>query len=95
MAYYVYVLASRYRGTLYVGVTNDIARRCYEHKTGAADGFTRKYGIKQLVYIESHDTIEAAITREKLIKKWRRSMKFETIEATNPDWRDLYETLNQ
>ena len=95
MSYYVYILASRYRGTLYVGVTNDIARRCYEHKMGLADGFTKKYAIKQLVYIELHDAIETAITREKLIKRWRRSMKFETIEAANPDWKDLYETLNQ
>ncbi len=95
MAYYVYILASRYRGTLYVGVTNDLARRIYEHKTDAADGFTKKYDVKLLVYMEAHDTIEMAIRREKLIKKWRREMKFEEIEKQNPDWHDLYEILNQ
>ena len=94
MAYYVYIMASRYRGTLYVGVTNDIARRSYEHQTDAADGFTRKYQVKTLVYVEVHDSIEQAIWREKLLKRWRRSMKFALIEGANPDWQDLYETLN-
>ncbi len=92
--YYVYILASRYRGTLYVDVTNDLARRIYEHRMGPVDGFTKKYGVKVLVYFESHADVEMAIRREKLIKKWRRVMKFETIEALNPEWLDLYETLN-
>ena len=92
--YYVYIMASRYRGTLYVGVTNDIARRSWEHKADAADGLNRKYAVKTLVYIESHVAIERAIHREKLLKKWRRPMKFSLIETTNPDWLDLYETLN-
>ncbi len=95
MAYYVYIMASRYRGTLYVGVTNDIARRAYEHKIGAADGFTTKYALTRLVYMEMHTEIEGAIRREKLIKKWRRAMKFEEIEKENPEWLDLYATLNQ
>lgn len=80
---------------MYVGVTNDLARRCYEHKIGAIEGFTKRYAIKMLVYMELHDSIDVAITREKRIKKWRRPMKFETIEANNPEWLDLYETLNQ
>jgi putative endonuclease len=93
--YFVYILTSRYRGTLYVGVTNDLARRVYEHRVGAVDGFTKKYSVKTLVYYEMHADIEMAIRREKLIKKWRRVMKFETIEAMNPAWSDLYEALNQ
>lgn len=93
--YYVYILASRYRGTLYVGVTNNIARRVHEHKSDVADGFTKKYNVKHLVYVEAHESIERAITREKLIKKWRRTMKFEEIERANPDWNDLYMTLNE
>lgn len=93
--YFVYILASRYRGTLYVGVTNDLARRVHEHRMGTAGGFTKKYGVKMLVYYEMHADIEMAIRREKLVKKWRRGMKFETIEAMNPAWADLYETLNQ
>lgn len=93
--YFVYILASRYRGTLYVGVTRDIARRVHEHKTDIVAGFTKKYRVHTLVYYEIHDDITEAIRREKLIKKWRRPMKFETIEASNPDWLDLYETLNQ
>lgn len=92
--YYVYILASRYRGTLYVGVTNDIARRVWKHKSHTAESFTKRYKVTTLVYVEAHDEIENAIRREKLIKKWRRAMKFEAIEATNPHWLDLYETLN-
>ena len=93
MQYYVYILASAFRGILYVGVTNDLLRRTYEHKIGAADGFTKKYHVNQLVYYEVHESIEAAILKEKLMKKWRRRMKFETVERDNPYWNDLYETL--
>ena len=93
MAYYVYILASRYRGTLYVGVTNDLARRVYEHKIGAAEGFTKKYGVHLLVFYEVHATMESAIGREKLIKGWRRAWKLRLIETLNPQWRDLYDEI--
>jgi putative endonuclease len=95
MPYFVYVLASRRNGTLYIGVTNDLARRVHEHRIGAVPGFTKKYGVKQLVYFEAHDSIEAAIMREKQMKVWKRKWKLEAIEKLNPDWRDLFETLNQ
>jgi putative endonuclease len=93
MHYYVYILASKKRGTMYTGVTNDIARRVWEHKEGVADGFTKKYAIKNLVYFETYDDVEIAITREKLVKKWKRSFKYDAIERHNPEWRDLYEEL--
>jgi putative endonuclease len=88
-SYYVYILASRYRGTLYVGVTNDISRRIGEHQSGAADGFTRRYKIHRLVYVEEHASILEARTREHALKRWRREWKFELIESINPDWKDL------
>ena len=91
--YYVYILAKGRNSTFYTGVTNDLIRRVYEHKNGLADGFTKKYGIKTLVYYEQCEDIEAAIWREKLIKKWRREIKMEAIEKMNPDWRDLYDDL--
>lgn len=94
MAYFVYILASRRNGTLYVGVTNDLARRVHEHRTGAADGFTRKHNVKRLVWYEAHSDVEMAITREKSIKRWPRKFKLNVIEETNPDWDDLYLTLN-
>jgi putative endonuclease len=90
---YVYILASERNGTLYVGVTSDLIRRVWEHREGAVPGFTSKYGVKSLVWFEQHDDIESAIRREKAIKKWRRAWKLSLIEETNPDWRDLYETL--
>ncbi len=93
MAYYVYILASKERGTLYVGVTNDLLRRVYEHKEGLAEGFTKRHGVKRLVYFETHDSIEAAIAREKHLKRWRRDWKVELIERDNPRWADLYKTL--
>jgi putative endonuclease len=86
-------MASQRNGTLYVGVTSDIARRAWEHRTGFVDGFTRDYGVHRLVFIELHDSMEAAILREKRIKKWRRVWKLELIERTNPQWRDLYDDL--
>ncbi len=91
--YYVYLLAKARNSTFYTGVTNDLARRVWEHKEGVADGFTKKYGIKILVYYEHYDQIEAAIAREKLIKKWRRKIKMEAIEKMNPEWKDLYYDL--
>ncbi|MDM7947914.1 MAG: GIY-YIG nuclease family protein [Oceanibaculum nanhaiense] len=94
MAFFVYILASGERGTLYIGVTNDIARRVHEHKAGAADGFTKRHGVSRLVYYELFDTAVDAIQREKALKRWRRDWKLNLIDHTNPDWRDLYETLN-
>lgn len=86
----VYILASRKHGTLYIGVTADLARRVWEHKTGAVEGFTRRYGIHTLVYVEPHATMPEAILREKQMKKWNRAWKIALIERANPEWRDLY-----
>jgi len=88
--YYVYILATKRNGTFYVGVTNDLIRRVYEHKEGLVKGFTKEHGVKMLVYFEHCTDINAAIHREKMIKKWRRPIKMEAIERMNPDWRDLY-----
>jgi putative endonuclease len=90
MAYYVYLLASKKHGTLYLGVTNDIVRRTYEHRTKAVDGFTKRYGVDKLVWFELYDDMTNAIAREKELKKWRREWKVRLIEAENPDWTDLY-----
>jgi putative endonuclease len=87
--YFVYILASRYRGTMYVGVTNDLSRRVAEHKAGAVPGFTKRYKVVRLVYRESYASILEARARERALKRWRRDWKFELIEAQNPDWRDL------
>ncbi len=86
-------MASRRNGTLYIGITNDIVRRVYEHKNNFIDGFTSKYGIHNLVYYEQFDNIESAIQREKQLKKWNRKWKIELIERANPNWKDLYEDL--
>ena len=88
--YYVYILASKKNGTLYIGVTNDLIRRTYEHKEGLSDGFTKKYNVKLLVYYEIHSDINEAIKREKAMKKWLRKWKIELIEKTNPEWKDMY-----
>ena len=93
MSYWVYILASHAGGTLYVGVTNDLVRRIYEHREGLAEGFTHKYGVKRLVYFEPHGSILAAIQREKNIKHWSREWKIDLIVRDNPDWRDLYEDI--
>ncbi len=85
----VYILASRKHGTLYVGVTADLAKRLWAHETGENEGFTKRYGVKRLVYVEPHETMAAAITREKQIKKWRRAWKVQLIEQVNPEWDDL------
>lgn len=89
MTFYVYILASDRNGTLYVGVTNDLIRRVGEHKRAEVSGFTKRYGVKKLVYFESGDDPTAAIQREKHIKKWYRRWKIELIETHNPDWHDL------
>ncbi|MDD5207500.1 MAG: GIY-YIG nuclease family protein [Desulfobacterales bacterium] len=91
--FYVYILASKRNGTLYIGVTSNLVRRTWEHKQDLVEGFTRKYGVKTLVYYEVHDNPEAAITREKQIKKWERDWKIRLIEKVNPHWDDLYEKI--
>lgn len=88
--YWVYILASKIGGTLYIGVTNDLVRRIYEHRMRLVDGFTKKYGIHRLVYYEQFDDVAAAILREKQIKKWEREWKIELIEKENPYWLDLW-----
>ena len=90
---WVYIMTNRPSGTLYVGVTADIARRAWEHREGIVDGFTKRYGLKLLVYVEQHDEIERAIQREKTIKHWPRAWKIDLIRATNPGRQDLYDTL--
>ena len=87
----VYILASKRNGTLYVGVTSDVVRRAWEHRTGKMEGFTKYYGVHHLVYAEFHETMTDAIMREKRIKKWRRARKLHLIERDNPQWRDLYD----
>ena len=94
MAFYVYILASRRNGTLYIGMTDDLARRAYQHRIGAVDGFTKRYGIKVLVWYEIHETRESAFVRERQLKKWDRAWKLRLIETGNPDWHDLFESLN-
>ncbi len=89
----VYILANERRGTLYIGVTSDLLRRIWQHKNGSAESFTKRYDIHTLVWYESHETMESAITREKSIKSWRRIWKLELIEEGNPTWRDLYEDI--
>jgi putative endonuclease len=91
--YFVYLLASRRNGTLYVGVTNDVIRRSWEHRSDLVEGFTKKYGVHILVWFEAHDDIHAAITREKQIKGWNRSWKIKLIEKHNSGWNDLYSRL--
>ncbi|MBI1203652.1 MAG: GIY-YIG nuclease family protein [Rhodopseudomonas sp.] len=88
--YYVYILASRIGGTLYIGVTNDLVRRVYEHRSKAVEGFTRQYDVTRLVYFEACSDIEAAIMREKQMKRWNRAWKIRLIEEDNPNWDDLY-----
>ena len=91
--YYVYIMASKRNGTLYIGVTNNLIRRVYEHKNNLIKGFTSKYGVHRLVYFESTSEVESAILREKQLKKWKREWKLELIEKMNPEWKDLYEEL--
>ncbi len=91
--YYVYILASKLNGTLYVGVTNDLIRRVYEHKNDFVEGFTNKYGVHRLVYFEECEDFDSARQREKRIKEWKRKWKIELIEKENPEWRDLYEEI--
>jgi putative endonuclease len=91
----VYIMASRERGTLYVGVTGWLKQRVHEHREGLVEGFTRKYGVKRLVWFELHADFPSAIAREKQLKKWNRAWKFKLIEGNNPVWRDLWESLQE
>ncbi len=90
MSAWVYILASKPGGTLYVGVTNDLVRRTFEHRQSLVEGFTKRYAVKTLVYYEEHDTVLLAIQREKNVKHWPREWKIDLIASMNPDWRDLY-----
>jgi len=92
---WVYLMTNRRDGTLYLGVTSDLARRAWQHREGLIGGFTKQYGLKCLVWYEWHDDIRTAIQREKTMKHWPRAWKVRLIHAMNPDWDDLYETLNQ
>ena len=91
--YYVYILSSRKNGALYIGVTDDLIRRIYEHKQNLIEGYTNKYNVHTLVYYEAHDDIQEAIIREKQIKKWNRKWKLRLIEEMNLEWRDLYDEI--
>jgi putative endonuclease len=93
MTCWVYILASKPGGTLYVGVTNNLVRRVFEHRNGLIRGFTRRYEVKRLVYFEEHATAPLAIQREKNIKHWPREWKIDLIVSMNPDWRDLYDEI--
>jgi len=89
----VYILASKRNGTLYIGVTSNLAGRIWQHRNNLASGFSEKYGVHDLVYFELHGNMRAAITREKQVKKWRRSWKLRLIERSNPDWLDLWDQI--
>ena len=91
---WVYIMADRYRGTMYVGVTSDIAARVSQHREGHGSDFCRRYALHRLVWAEEGDAIEDCIAHEKRLKKWRRSWKIELVEQSNPDWRDLFDELN-
>ena len=93
--FWVYIAASAKNGTLYVGVTSDLIKRIWQHKNKVFEGFTADYGVDTLMWFEQHANAEAAITREKQLKKWNRSWKIELIEKTNPRWQDLYDSITQ
>ena len=89
----VYIMASQANGTLYIGVTSNLVQRVWQHREGQADGFTSEYNVKILVWYEMHESMESAITREKVIKKWNRAWKIRMIQKDNPDWRDLWNEI--
>ncbi|MEO8304592.1 MAG: GIY-YIG nuclease family protein [Betaproteobacteria bacterium] len=91
----VYILASRRNGTLYIGVTSNLAQRAWQHKEGFVEGFTNKYDVKMLVWYEQHESAESAIIREKQLKKWKRAWKIQLIESRNPYWNDLFQEIVQ
>lgn len=92
-SFYIYILASKKNGTLYIGMTNDIVRRVYEHKHNMVEGFTSKYHVHDLVYFEVTNVVNSAIAREKQLKNWHRQWKISLIEKENPEWVDLYQNL--
>jgi putative endonuclease len=89
----VYILASHRNGTLYIGVTSDLIKRVWEHKSDLVEGFTKRYSVHDLVWHEMHETMDSAIAREKAVKEWKRSWKIELIEKENPEWKDIYNNL--
>jgi putative endonuclease len=91
--FFVYILANQPNGTLYAGVTSNLVQRVWQHREGLVEGFTKKYGVKKLVFFEAHENAQSAITREKQIKKWERAWKIELIEKENPEWLDFYSTI--
>jgi putative endonuclease len=93
MPYYVYMLASQTRGTLYIGMTNDVARRTWEHREGYRKGFTARHGVRRVVMVETYQDVRDAIGREKQLKRWKRAWKIALIEEGNPTWADLYDQL--
>ena len=93
MSYYIYIIASRKDGAIYIGVTNDIVRRIYEHRTSGVPSFASRYNITRLVWFEIYDDPISAISREKELKKWKRGWKVQLIEKDNPEWKDLYESI--
>ena len=92
--FYVYMLASRPQGTLYIGMTDDLIRRVWEHKSKAIPGFTAKYAVDRLVWYEPHETLESGLLRERQIKEWKRAWKIQLLERDNPHWADLYPSLS-
>jgi putative endonuclease len=91
---WIYIMTNKRHGTLYIGVTSDIAARIVQHRTGTGSDFCRKYGLDRLVYIEPHDRIDEAIAREKALKAWKRAWKIQLIEEANPNWEDLFDQIN-
>ena len=95
MAFYVYMLANKRNGTIYIGLTDDLVKRAWQHRSEMLRGFTRRYGVKMLVWYEQHKSRESAFMRERQMKKWNRVWKLEAIEKMNPGWRDLWEEVSQ
>lgn len=93
--YFVYILASKRKGTLYIGVTNNLIKRVYDHKQNIVEGFTKQYNVHNLVYFEIHEDVSEAILREKQMKKWNRQWKINLIENNNPEWNDLYNEITK
>ena len=91
--FYVYILDTKRNGTLYIGITNDLKRRTFEHKNNLVEGFTKEYSVHNLVYFETYSEVTQAILREKRLKKWKREWELKLIEKKNPNWQDLYETI--
>lgn len=91
--YFVYILASKKNGTLYIGVTSDLLKRVWQHKNGVVEGFTKKYEVDRLVYYEQTEDVRSALSREKQLKNWKRQWKIELIEKKNPEWADLHEMI--